>query len=71
MGSRIGQNMWGVNWPCLIKHKLKWRRTYVHTDVQTRSGEPHEGRPLLGPAKLVLSNLQLKTTPYLDISGTS
>ena len=27
-------------------------RTYVRTDVQAKSGKPHVGRPLLGPAKI-------------------
>ena len=26
---------------------------YVRTDVRTKSGKPHEGRPLLGPAKII------------------
>ena len=26
-------------------------RIYVQTEVRTKSGKPHEGRPLLGPAK--------------------
>ena len=42
-----------VNWPCRIKHKLKWR----HTD---KTGKPLEGRPLLGPAK-ISSSLQQPT----------
>ena len=27
-------------------------RTYVRTYVRTKSGKPHVGRPLLGPAKI-------------------
>ena len=35
-----------------------WRRTYgrtyVRTDVRAKTGKPHVGRPLLGPAKIYI-----------------
>ena len=31
-----------------------WRRTDVRTDVRTKSGKPHVGRPLLGPAIIIV-----------------
>ena len=46
-----------------MKLKLKWRHADVRPDVRTdermdirsKSGKPHEGRPLLGPQKTVTS----------------
>ena len=40
-----------------------WRRTYGRTDARTKSGKPHVGRPLLGPAKI--SGLKILCKKYL------
>ena len=37
-----------------------WRRTHGRTDVRTKSGKPHVGRPLLGPAKIETIHIVFK-----------
>ena len=62
----------------MIKQKLKWRRPTIRpdvrkderTDVRTKSGKPHEGWPLLGPAKtgtLIKCDIFVYTCISVDI----